>query len=310
LSIQEVVSMPGAILDGLSLVDASGYVIIAAIVASLVASIAANLFIRARYASMSQDLRKSRTGDEPFAHPVLNRIVRDARDAARRRPREVNTQAIIEENFQSQLGWLLLGERFIRSATGLVLILGLSGTFYGLTLSIGKLSRLLSIEGAKVSDIANSLTTGLTQALSGMSVAFSGSLFGIVSAIVLTVFGVFSNLTDRRTALMVQIEAYLDHAFGAAAGDATFAPSPRPSAVSGDEKLERIVVDFGQSVARLEGAVADFDAALQKFANSTRDFREFNLHLKDNVQRMSLSFGDFSETLKVQIGALKSTNGS
>jgi hypothetical protein len=303
--------MPGAILDGLSLVDASGYVIIAAIVASLVASVAANLIIRSRYAAMARDLQKSRDGDEPFAHPVLNRIVRDARAAARRRPREVNTQAIIEENFQSQLGWLLLGERFVRSATGLVLILGLSGTFYGLTLSIGKLSRLLSVEGAKVADVTQSLTTGLTQALSGMSVAFSGSLFGIVSAIVLTVFGVVSNLTDRRTALMVQIEAYLDHAFGVeAGGETSFAPGGRSAAAAGDEKLERIVVDFGQSVARLEGAVAEFDSALQKFAASTRDFREFNHHLKDNVQRMSLSFGDLSETLKVQIGALKSSNGS
>jgi hypothetical protein len=303
--------MPGAILDGLSLVDASGYVIIAAIVASLVASVASNLFISARYAAMAKDLRKSRDGSEPFAHPVLNRIVKDARDAARRKPREINTQAIIEENFQSQLGWLLLGERFVRSATGLVLILGLSGTFYGLTMSIGKLSHLLSVEGAKVTDVMTSLTSGLTQALSGMSVAFSGSLFGIVSAIVLTVFGVFSNLTDRRTALMVQIEAYLDHAFGPESrADASVVSSVRSSVMSGDEKLERIVVDFGQSVARLEGAVAEFDSALQKFAASTRDFREFNLHLKDNVQRMSLSFGDLSETLKHQIGALKSTNGS
>jgi hypothetical protein len=303
--------MPGAILDGLSLVDASGYVIIAAIVASLVASVASNLFISARYGAIAKDLQKQRDGAEPFAHPVLNRIVGDARRAARKRPREVNTQAIIEENFQSQLGWLLLGERFVRSATGLVLILGLSGTFYGLTMSIGKLSRLLSVEGARVADVTQSLTSGLTQALSGMSVAFSGSLFGIVSAIVLTVFGVFSNLTDRRTALMVQIEAYLDHAFGAESpAETSFVPGGRSTGTAGDEKLERIVVDFGQSVARLEGAVADFDSALEKFAASTRDFREFNLHLKDNVQRMSLSFGDFSETLKLQIGALKSSNGS
>jgi hypothetical protein len=68
----------------------------------------------------------------------------------------------------------LLGERFVRSATGLVLILGLSGTFYGLTLSIGKLSRLLSVEGAKVADVTQSLTTGLTQALSGSRSLFRG----------------------------------------------------------------------------------------------------------------------------------------
>ncbi len=301
--------MPHAILDGLSLVDASGYAIIAAIVASLIGAVAANLFISARYASMARDLRAEREAEQPFSHAIFNRIVAEAREAARRRSGELNTQAIIEENFQSQLRWCLLGERFVRAATGLVIILGLSGTFYGLTLSIGKLAHLLSAEGAKVGDVTQSLTTGLTQALSGMSVAFSGSLFGIVSAIVLTVIGVFSNVTDRRTALMVQLETYLDHQFvrGSGRAEPTFAPG---ISVSGSDKLERIVADFGRSVQRLEASVAGFDSALQNFAATTRDFREFNLHLKDNVQRMSLSFGDFSETLKHQIGTLKSSNGS
>jgi hypothetical protein len=299
--------MPSAILDGLSLVDASGYAIIAAIVASLMGAVAANLVISVRYASMARDLRADRDGDQPFAHAVLNQIVRQARDAARRRPAELNTQAIIEENFQSRLRWFLLGERFTRAATGLVLILGLSGTFYGLTLSIGKLARLLSAEGAKVADVTQSLTAGLTQALSGMSVAFSGSLFGIVSAIILTIIGVFSNVTDRRTALMVQIETYLDATLQHGSDRVVSAAFPANAA---SETLERIVADFGRSVQRLESAVAAFDGALQSFATTTRDFREFNLHLKDNVQRMSLSFGDFSETLRVQVGALKPPNGT
>jgi hypothetical protein len=51
--------------------------------------------------------------------------------------------------------------------------------------------------------------------------------------------------------------------------------------------------------------VATFESALQSFSSTTRDFREFNLHLKDNVQRMSLTFGDLSETLKEQVGTLK-----
>jgi hypothetical protein len=41
-----------------------------------------------------------------------------------------------------------------------------------------------------------------------------------------------------------------------------------------------------------------FDEALNRFAGSTREFQEFNLHLKDNIQRMSLSFGDLSSALK------------
>src|SRR5208283_5233551 len=44
----------------------------------------------------------------------------------------------------------------------------------------------------------HAVTSGLTQALTGMAVAFSNSLVGIVSAVVLTVLGVVSNVTDRR----------------------------------------------------------------------------------------------------------------
>jgi hypothetical protein len=44
--------------------------------------------------------------------------------------------------------------------------------------------------------------------------------------------------------------------------------------------------------------VGKFEAALTRFSGSTRDFQEFNLHLKDNIQRMSLSFGDLSDALR------------
>ena len=44
-----------------------------------------------------------------------------------------------------------------------------------------------------------------------------------------------------------------------------------------------------------------FESALGAFSAGTRDFSEFNAHLKDNVQRMSLSFGDLSDALKDQI---------
>jgi hypothetical protein len=46
-----------------------------------------------------------------------------------------------------------------------------------------------------------------------------------------------------------------------------------------------------------------FEAALQTFATTTRDFHEFNLHLRDNVQRLSLTFADLSNSLKAQLGA-------
>ncbi|MGA7122031.1 MAG: hypothetical protein WBY94_18125 [Polyangiaceae bacterium] len=294
--------MPSAILDGLSQVDVTGHVILATTVACLLLAMALNLFVHARYGVLERELKKNGLSEKVSVHPALGRIAREVREAARRSP-EPNIQAIVEETLQIELKPLLLAERFVRAATGLVIILGLLGTFYGLTLSIGRLVELVSTDPGGVTDLTQAITGGLTRALSGMAVAFSNSLFGIASAVVLTIFGVFANVTDRRTAFMVQVESYADrllaetasHRFGTSAG------------TSGN--LERTVAVFDQSVERLQSAVAQFDGALQAFTVSTRDFREFNLHLKDNVQRMSLSFGDFSERLKSELVALKSNGG-
>jgi hypothetical protein len=262
-----------AVFDGLSLIDTTGRLILASTLATLLAAGAAHLFTRSRYTRLQRDLERGAPG-QPFAHPVLNHIVRDA-EAAARLSGEPNTQAIIEDRFQAELKPLLGAERFVKAATGLVIILGLLGTFYGLTLSIGRLVHLVSAEPSADGAAAEAMTAGLTHALAGMAVAFSNSLLGIASAVVLTVLGVLSNVTDRRVGLMVQIETYLDRL-----------PLTR------------------KADSRLEDAVARFEAALRAFSTSTREFGEFNAHLKDNIQRMSLSFGDFSDALKGQVVAL------
>jgi len=288
--------MRDALFQSLSLLNASGQLIIATILALLTLGVSATFVIRARYARIATDLReRAATGaGAAFESAVLNQIVKDAREALSRHPADINTQAIIDDNFQTHLSSLLIGERFIKSCTGLTIILGLVGTFYGLTLSIGKLAALVAGDGKDASTITASLTAGLTQALTGMSVAFSTSLFGIIAAIVMTLLGVFCNVMDRRTSVMTQIEAYLDNVLLNAPGQAR-----------GAQGLEHVVSAFGQTVERLEGAVAHFESALQTFATTTRDFQEFNLHLKDNVQRMSLGFGDLSETLKDHARALQ-----
>ena len=120
---------------------------------------------------------------------MLTRIVKEAEEA-RARSGEVNTQAIIEDGFRAELRPLLLAERFARASTGLVIILGLLGTFYGLTLSIGKLVHLVSADPGAAADVTQTVTHGLSQALTGMAVAFSNSLVGILSAVVLTALGV------------------------------------------------------------------------------------------------------------------------
>jgi hypothetical protein len=275
--------MTSTMLGGLLLIDSTGLAILATTITALVLGIVTNFWLRARYAALEKEIRHAPEGESSFAHPVLRHIVRDATGAAAR-SREVNTQAIIDDCFQSDLRPMLLAERFIRSATGLVIILGLLGTFYGLTLSIGKIVHLVGAETAGA-DVAQGVSQGLTNALSGMSVAFSNSLVGILAAVILTVLGILSNVSDRRTAVMVQIETYLDRI-----------RVQRPGA-SGTTDL----AGFGPAIALLDGAVARFESALQGFASTTKDFHDFNAHLKDNVQRLSLTFADMSDSLKTQL---------
>lgn len=282
------------ILGALSILDARAYLIIAAILLTLLFSIALSLYIRGRYAELERDLSTHGGPDQPFSERMLTRILADARNARQWYGASADHQASIEQHFQSELGGLLLGERFVKAAPGLTIIFGLVGTFYGLAVSIGKLVVLVSGGPGEATDVATAMTTGLTQSLSGMSVAFSTSLFGIAAAVVLTLFGVFFSVADRRTAVMIAIETHLARVLGA------------DGARRGrdDGANERMVSEFASAVAALQQSVGNFDAALQTFASSTRDFREFNHHLKDNVQRMSLSFSDLSATLNNHTAAL------
>lgn len=294
--------MRSGILERLSLFDVRGYVIVSAIVLCFLVSLVTTLGVRARYARIAGDLNE-KAGVVPFESTLLRNIVQEVTElarASRGAGQALNIQAIVEHNFQQQLRGALLGERFVRSSVGLVIILGLVGTFYGLSLSIGKLVALLSADSGTV-DITQALTVGLTDTLSGMSVAFTSSLAGIASAILLTLLGVLLNVSSARTALMLQIETYLDRLLAEAPTGIQRATSEGFVGASAEAaELGQVLGDFGQSVAQLDGTVTRFEAALQNFATTTRDFREFNLHLKDNVQRMSLSFADLSEVLAAQ----------
>jgi hypothetical protein len=253
--------MPNAILDGLSLVDAVGTAVLVANAACLLLGIGVHAVLRARYAALRRDLDGLDDPRPRFRHRVLERIFGEAEEDARRAG-EPNTQAIVEDAFQSDLRGLLLGERFLRAATGLALILGLLGTFYGLTLSIGRLVHLVSADPGTSGDVAQALTRGLTQGLSGMAAAFSNSLVGVVSAVVLSVLGVVNNVTDLRTGLMIRIETVLARKL------------PRRTSRDGAASAAS---DFADAVRRLEGAVVRFESALQSFATKTNDLREVHL---------------------------------
>jgi hypothetical protein len=291
--------------SSLSLIDKSGYVIITLILLIAAIAVILNITIRRLYAAMENDLRRHGASGSGVRHRFLRSVLKDAEQTTGTPNSDPGLQALVEHHFKREHKGALTAERFLKSAPGLTIVLGLIGTFYGLTLSIGKLVTLIAGDVSGVAEITQALTTGLAGALSGMSVAFSTSLFGIIASVLLVLLNVFSNLADKRSALLLRLEVYLDglRARGTNEEGGTDIPS---SPVQLDARTVEAIETLGASVTKLQDSIAGFDAALVGFSENTRDFQEFNLHLKDNIQRMSLGFADLSDTLKQQAAAMRS----
>lgn len=74
-----------------------------------------------------------------------------------------------------------------RYLTGLMVFLGLLGTFWGLLVTVGSISGVIaSLQGGgETASLFNDLKSGLAQPLAGMSLAFTSSLFGLAGSLVL-----------------------------------------------------------------------------------------------------------------------------
>jgi hypothetical protein len=76
----------------------------------------------------------------------------------------------------------------LRYLTGLLVFLGLLGTFWGLLTTVGAVGetiRNLDVGSADSTVVFEDLKTGLEAPLAGMSIAFSSSLFGLAGSLVL-----------------------------------------------------------------------------------------------------------------------------
>jgi hypothetical protein len=75
-----------------------------------------------------------------------------------------------------------------RYMTGLLIFLGLLGTFWGLLGTIGAVGQVISaldVSGGDVDQLFGTLKSGLEEPLDGMGTAFSSSLFGLGGSLVL-----------------------------------------------------------------------------------------------------------------------------
>jgi hypothetical protein len=288
------------------------------------------LRVSGRYKRLQKDLKTAavRRG-EPLKNKVLNSIAEEYRIISMAAKGEVNTQALVEKNLNARLKGLGLGERFVKNSVSLMIVLGLLGTFYGLTLSVGKLVELLNTSGnSEMLVDMESIITGLISSVKGMSVAFSTSLAGVGGSIVITILGIFINIEEERQSFIVQLEDYLDNIVEQELLQYKETELSRMSmaiitSLDGiSNKVETVLLntvsDFSDKLAQtsnniersakcLEDTITKFEEALAVFNNNTRDFGEFNYNLRGNIERMDVGFLNLRECL-VETAGIINTN--
>jgi len=297
-------------------------VIIVSTFCIFVISFILNLIIRKKYIHILEDLLDWRRRKERnFLCDILNKIIEDYINTAKGSLSEVNTQAIIEKNFNLRLRGLSLGERFIKNTNSLLITLGLFGTFVGLTAAVGELAGIFTsmefielIESTGIEQLLNRLVASLQ----GMSVAFVTSLVGVGCSIINTILLTVVNAEESKEDLMVQIEEYLDNHLSLVIskdketeytmmnsilretfmefGDKIQA-SLKDTVESFGEKLTTVVMDVNVSSQALDSTVEKFDKSLSSFASNMRDLNEFNINMRNNIERMDVNFIKVTEAL-------------
>lgn len=308
------------LVKGMSNLGYIAYSIIWLIAIIFIVSFFTMVFVRGKYRRLQNDLTSAAARrDVRFRSQVLTDIAEDYKTISLASRGEINTQAIVEKNFSMRFTGLGLGERFVKNSVSLMVVLGLLGTFYGLTMSVGKLVELLSTSGNSDMLVSmESVITGLISSVRGMAVAFSTSLAGVGGSIVLTVLGIVINIEESRQSLMVQLEDYLDNIVEQELLQNKESELSRISkaivtsfdgfSAKVEDILKDTVVDFSDKLAAagsniensskcLEETIMRFERALELFSNNTRDFSEFNHNLRGNIERMDVSFINLRESI-------------
>src|SRR5262249_42357141 len=168
-----------------------------------------------------------------------------------------------------------------RYMTGLLVFLGLLGTFWGLIETVGSVGNVINTlkPGGDAGAIFDSLKEGLAAPLSGMGISFSSSLFGLAGSLVLGFLDLQTSQAQNR--FYTDLEDWLsttvrdlgvverDGAVAApvAAGAAGAAPSG--DLKSAIERLRDAITDSGSNRATTN-AMANLAEAIQGLVHHMR----------------------------------------
>jgi hypothetical protein len=156
-----------------------------------------------------------------------------------------------------------------RYMTGLLIFLGLLGTFWGLIETVGSVGKV--IEGLKVGGDAGamfeSLKEGLAAPLGGMGISFSSSLFGLAGSLVLGFLDLQTSQAQNR--FYTELEDWLATTVRDLGAESPIVAGGGSDIQASIERLREVISDGGSNKAAT-GAMANLAEAIQGLVHHMR----------------------------------------
>ncbi len=140
-----------------------------------------------------------------------------------------------------------------RYLVGLLIFLGLIGTFWGLLITTGSVSetiRALNTEGKETAQVFQELKTSLEAPLSGMSTAFSASLLGLAGSLILGFLDIQAGQAQSR--FYNELEEWLS-TFTESRGDAGDAAGSQSQLRFAMLDMQRAITDLAEKIRQGAG---------------------------------------------------------
>jgi hypothetical protein len=186
-----------------------------------------------------------------------------------------------------------------RYMTGLLVFLGLLGTFWGLIETVSSVGGVIQglKAGGDAASMFDSLREGLAAPLSGMGISFSSSLFGLAGSLVLGFLDLQSSQAQNR--FYTELEDWLsttvyDHAIEPGAGAGAAATGEVRSAI---DKLREAVDQAGSGKAA-STAMANLAEAIQGLVHHMRNEQQM---IRDWVDGQAEQQREIKKLLEIMV---------
>ena len=185
-----------------------------------------------------------------------------------------------------------------RYMTGLLVFLGLLGTFWGLIVTVGSVGNVINSlkVGGDAESIFESLREGLAAPLSGMGISFSSSLFGLAGSLVLGFLDLQTSQAQNR--FYIDLEDWLSTTvrdLGAGA-EATVGAAPGDLRMTID-RLKETIAEGGSNRAAT-AAMANLAEAIQGLVHHMRTEQQM---IRDWVDSQAEQHREIRRLLEIMV---------